>query len=521
MKRLVASLLSFALALGAFPLPAAAQVLSAPSLRAAPGAAPAASAAVLSPAALAPALASPAALLAPAPLAAPLAAAPAPALAATLPAAAAPLPAVAALRGLAPAPSRAAAPVPDAGLIFDGGASAPALDSALPAAADTPLSEFRRPSRLSRATPPSSRPKRPAGALSVLGRGLFLGAAAAVSAPVVWDAAPGMKLGYLAGVALAGVLVVLDAAWIGTLIHGLIGGPALVPSRRAKNFILAAGLAIGVAAGMLPTVAERPIVERFSAWIEEGLPADKRADMRAVPGSAMADETMKVLSANPVGRQVLDRLRDRGGVVRLPPFFVSNQPDSYAQHFNVYGSVVLATSEITGHGWTVEQFLADPALQRQLVRDMASTIAHELTHEDQGRITPLRKEFWAQYAMEDEYEAFLVQHAYVHAELAANPGVDLRDVDLTRYRAALDDVDGFLKGMDRYYPKNKLQDLPRWREFRAKLDAGWGAHRVEGYLLLARRDAKNSPELAKIDLIKAKDAAISAGLPAPKLPKGK
>jgi hypothetical protein len=519
-KRTLASLLSLALVLQALPSRAAAPVVVLPAT-VLPVAGPAAAAAPAALSLAAPALpaaswpAAASVLSAPAPLAAPLPASFSPAFAAPTGAAAP------ALRAL----SAAALPAAPAGLFFDGAAPRGALDAPLPAAADAPLSSFSRPSRLARAEPPARRPRREPNALRSFTKSLLLTATLAAGLPPLWSAVPFAKFGYLDAVAMAACLAVLDLVWTGRLLLRAVRGraPPAASTRKAVVGAVLAGVLLGFSAGALPSVLEKPIIERGSALLESARPAEARENLRAVPGDAMRDEAVKVLSANPVGRQVLDRLRDRGGVVRLPPFFVSDQPDSYAQHSDDLGTLEIASSEIVAHGWTVDRFLASPDLQRQLAREMAPTIAHELTHEVQGRLSPLGREFWARGVMEHEYESFMVEHAYIHAMLKADPSAPIRAPDLSRYREGLDDMDAYLARFDSSvsYKANAHYDFPRWRRFHADFMKDWAAHRVEGYLLLARRDAKDSPQSARMDLIKARDAALSAGLPPPKLPDSK
>ncbi|MDE2142136.1 MAG: hypothetical protein KGJ84_06975, partial [Elusimicrobia bacterium] len=85
--------------------------------------------------------------------------------------------------------------------------------------------------------------------------------------------------------------------------------------------------------------------------------------------------------------------------------------------------------------------------------------------------------------------------------------------------------DGWLASFDHStsYKKNARRNFPRWVEFYAGVKKGWPAHRVEGYLLLARREAASAPKTARMDLEKARRAAAEAGLPAPtfQLPQGR
>lgn len=240
---------------------------------------------------------------------------------------------------------------------------------------------------------------------------------------------------------------------------------------------------------------------------------------RRVPGRAMEDEAVRVLSRNPVGRRVLAGLRRSPGVPSFPHFTVQRLPGALAQYQPVLDNVAVAEDQVTGRGWSVDRFLAEPALQRRLVREMRTTVVHELTHGLQGRVSMFDRSLWTFDVMEAEYEAFLVEHEFVHEELKADPRADLLPEDLRAYADILDDAGGWLARMDSNgaYAKNRRRDTPRWEKFCAGVAPGWPAHRVEGYLNLARRAPDASKERAAW-LAKARAAAASAGLPAPAQP---
>jgi hypothetical protein len=277
------------------------------------------------------------------------------------------------------------------------------------------------------------------------------------------------------------------------------------------------GAALGLSIVFGALTYEAPLTERYHAWADSRLEASERENVRAIPGSAVAEETASVLSGNAVGRAILDQLRDRGGVLRLPRFYVITKPEVLAQYSVITDAVYIAEDQITALGFTVEQFLADPAVQRRVVRELQSTIAHELTHTVQGRRSPLEKEYW-QNAMQHEYEAFVNELWYNHERLKADPSAAIQANDLYAYEESLADLAGYLRGLDSLgsYKDNVQVDNARWRAWRADLEARWPAHRVEGYLLLAERArAEGRQASAQRYWNQARDAAQAAGLPAP------
>ncbi len=269
---------------------------------------------------------------------------------------------------------------------------------------------------------------------------------------------------------------------------------------------------------LAPPVQE---IERFHAVIDSRREFGEREDVRAVHGEALSDETVKVLSANPVGRRILDQLRDRGGVLRMPTFYVSKQDGSLAAHTALLDAVYIGADEVTAMGWTVEQFLKDPALQREFVRKFQSTLAHELTHAGQGRRSPLQSDYFRP-AMEHEYEAFVNELLYNHERLKADPTADIGG-DIYHYLESLRDLAGYLRDLDGLgsYQKNVHIDNAFWRAWRADLFARWPAHRVEAYHLLALREhAAGRDRVAQKYQERAHAAAVAAGLPLPpELPK--
>jgi hypothetical protein len=222
---------------------------------------------------------------------------------------------------------------------------------------------------------------------------------------------------------------------------------------------------------------------------------------------------VKTLSANPVGREILERLKDRGGVLRLPPFFVSRQDGSYAQHENLFDGVYIGERNITERGWTVENFLRDPALQRRLAREMSQTILHEFVHAVQGRRAPWKKGYFSN-TVAIEQEAFLLEAMYIVAELRADPA-SRNDGEHSWMPITLaHDFDGFLSTIADMYEENTTGPDEGADATIARLRAEWPAYRVEIYLVLSAR--AGNPASAKMYMDRARAAAAKAGLPEPK-----
>lgn len=517
MKRLLSALLSAGLVLGS--VPANAQValgrLSAPAPLAAPVPVPgglAAPAGAFTPALAAPALSAsltPAAYISLVAPSAPVAAVPA--RAAVVPAA----PALPPARGAAPLETLRFAAEPSrvpAGAMFDGSPVRSAVDpSASPQAAESP----RKAGLLQRYREHRNRPSTP---FSLFGKSVIAGSLAAAAAPVLWSAAPAGMLLY--AIVAADALTFAFLAPLGFAlwtVRKLRRAPQTAaqppPSRRRLAVVVALGLSLGIGFGSAPYQATGPIVERGSAYLDQRKAQDEQVHARWIRGGAVEEETIAALSANPIGRATLDGLRDRAGVVRLPTFFLSRQQDSYAQHENMFDGVYLNESEVTGRGWTVEQFLKDPALQRQLVREMNSTVVHELTHAVQGR-RPAWTPGYFKNTIEAEQEAFFQEMLFRLAELEADPSARNNGMDQWMIPDAADNLDGFLKSVAAMYEKNVVIGTdPYFNAYMAAQRARWPSFRVHMYEVLAAR--ATSPGSAKMYQAKAAAAAKEAGLPRP------
>jgi hypothetical protein len=119
-----------------------------------------------------------------------------------------------------------------------------------------------------------------------------------------------------------------------------------------------------------------------------------------------------------------------------------------------------------------------------------------------------------------EYEAYITEHLYTHERLASDPGIAMSDDERWGYERGLQDFDSFLRSIDEpgIYAANFHGRSAYYEHYLAAQRAGWDAHRVEGYVLLARRDLaeKNFPA-ARAHLAQARAIAAEKGLPAPDL----
>ena len=345
-----------------------------------------------------------------------------------------------------------------------------------------------------------------------LERGLILGAAVALAAPVLWKAAPIHTLmmttpAALVIPALIGVGVALYR--VGRFILGRApSAPRAPPARKTLVRSAVLGLALGLALGVAPTVGRSYLVQAVQ---NHTAPAEQTV---RVPGGAIGQTVIADFSQNPVGRRVLDGLRDRSGTVRLPVFMVRKETDAIASHVAIFDAVFIGEAEVKGFGWTVADFLKDPAKQAKYVHDNQALFAHELTHAVQSRRSPLEP---GQFGMpiESEYEAYVNQHLYTHEQLKVNPSVNVGS-EIGSYEVMLDDVFGYLKGLDTdsAYKNDTHVDSPRNRAWTAALRRDWPAHQIEGYSILARRHAK-IPFLVKSYQKKAAAIAAANGLTLP------
>jgi len=398
------------------------------------------------------------------------------------------------------------------GIAFDGSLTRSAASVAEPPSSPDPAAQPRR-SLLQRYR--DSRGENPV--QNAFGKAMFATSMAVASVPVLWGAVPALKLAYAMTAADLLMLAIILPLGIGTAIWSrLKRSPQTAakppPSRRTKLAAVAIGVLLGLGVGVAPYQATGPAVEIFSSIKDSRVALTERDSVRWISGGAAEDEATNILALNPVGREILSKLTDRGGVLRMPPFFVSRQDDSYAQHESFFDGVYLNQNEILSRGWTVEQFLEDPALQRRLIREMSSTVVHELTHAVQGRRPPWTKGYFTN-TIEAEQEAFFREMLYRLAELERDPAARNDGHDAWMVPDAAEDLDAFLKSVADMYEKNIVVGEPYFNAFLAKQRERWPAFRVHMYQVLSART--DSPGMAKMYQDKAKAAAKEAGIPEP------
>jgi hypothetical protein len=414
-----------------------------------------------------------------------------------------------------PAPARAETPLtvlrvvaaPDAASLasaaFDGQLAPPAASSVEPPLAPEPAAK-PRPSLLQRSR--GWQKKNPL--RSAFNKAMFATAVAGVTAPILWGAAPAQMFGYALGfagfLALKTVVPLAIGGWIWRKLRGAPTAAKPPPGRRAKLAASFAGIALGLAFAYVPYHTTGPTVERASATADMVRAPENRKEARWISGGAVEQETVKELSKNAVGREVLDGLRDRGGVIRLPTFYITRQSGSYAEHDNLIDGVYLNENEITDRGWTVEQFFKDPTLQRRLVRESSWLIVHELVHAVQGRRPPWTAGYFSS-TFEAEQEAFLRQTMYLVAQLEADPAEKNDSHHAGMLEASADDLDAYLASVAKLYPNNVSVPNRYYDAFVAARRASWPEYRVRVYKVLAAR--AESPESAKMYMDKAKAAA--------------
>ncbi len=203
--------------------------------------------------------------------------------------------------------------------------------------------------------------------------------------------------------------------------------------------------------------------------------------------------------------------------------------------------IVLDAAEIRKTGMTVERFLADHKAQRDYIVRHQAELALALkavprqakTSAPTGTavlapsvtsVTPAAPAagFHPNFGMlqEWEYEAYITEHFYTHERLKADPATEITGGELYGYARGLVDFDAYLRSIDgsEIYAANFLGHAPYYEKYLAGMRAGWDAHRVEAYVLLARRElAKGDLYSAKARLAEARAIAAEKGLPAPDL----
>jgi hypothetical protein len=216
-----------------------------------------------------------------------------------------------------------------------------------------------------------------------------------------------------------------------------------------------------------------------------------RRELRYLPGFERA--AAQALAANPVGRSILDSLRDEDGRLELPDFYVSDQTRSSAWHEPGLYRVAIASSWLDRRGWSVESLSASPLLQGELAREIAPTLAHELVHSVQYRRSNLFRDPFSflRATLESEYEAELTEQLFIHEALRADPVRPLAERYLVRYEEFLKDPERELRGLDRLpvYQDHVRGDAAAFQSNLQRFESRLPRLQKEGYALLARRQS--------------------------------
>lgn len=304
-----------------------------------------------------------------------------------------------------------------------------------------------------------------------LQRGLLFGTIGGSLIPFALHAAPIHQAVLYMPATLGALILAAVSLTVFRATRFLVKGPRAArppTSNRKIALALAAGLALGTAFGLAPNAFHAPIVEKIAPMMVK-----QQKDVRLVRGTALRDAVIETLSANPVGRRVLDGLRDRLGMIRLPDFYLSSH-DAIASHMPLFDAVFIERAAVTGRGISEESFLHDPAAQRAFARSFAEFFAHELTHAAQARGSILGEGSFKD-TIEAEWEAYLVQHEYIHEQLRLAPeSVDFNS--LGEYETVLDNLDEYLAEIRRSptYKANPSVSSARWRAFIAPISAPIG-----------------------------------------------
>jgi hypothetical protein len=373
-----------------------------------------------------------------------------------------------------------------------------------------------------------------------------VGAAAALSGLLI-----GVEPERLAGTfhsLLAAGLAALVAPALAKLAVGAVKGAASwarrpSPPSKASTAAFALGLALGAwpyaADGKLAIFEER--IVRTAAHALAGVPDfAKRIPPSWQPlvsilanehglreiGPAFGGELLLAVEENPEGRTVLAQLKDRGGSVRPPRFMIA--PLAYSAsgfYFPAWNAVLISPRLIEREGWTVDEFLADPAKQRKLARDDDALVFHELVHAGQyrrrvffpGQLDHFPRQLGNYLHMEMEYEAHFEEYAYIQEKLKDDPHAPLPSEARFSYEMWVTDLDDFWTNLDESptYRRFIHIDNAYYRDRIGRLKSRWPAMSVEGYRLLALRALPDRPDDAEDYFARARVRARLFGLPEP------
>lgn len=352
----------------------------------------------------------------------------------------------------------------------------------------------------------------------VFERAIYGGLTAAIAVPVALKMEPAMTavlevpLALTGMVALFGLITLYRAAkFVVTRKDPVRTSDRLRFAGRSVAAAIGLGLVMGWGLVAAPRAFETQITEAAYAAVEPG------SNVRAVPGETLPKAVLEELALHKEGRDTIDGLRDRFGVVRMPRFYVGNTRDAVARYAPLADALTVDAGAITAEGVSVEQFLASTELQAAFAKRHGSLFAHELRHAGQSRRSPL-EDGVVRHIMnfEAEYESYLTEHFWAFDKLKADPGADLTTEEYGNVLAGLDDFDTYLRMTEGGYPKNVHIDEPYYNEKFARLRAGWPAHQVELNLLLAARyRLQGAEKTARMHESVAARIAAKHGLPVP------
>jgi len=187
---------------------------------------------------------------------------------------------------------------------------------------------------------------------------------------------------------------------------------------------------------------------------------------------------------NHIGREIMDRLRNKKGVLDLPAFQIlrmgpgkkTKQHYALAAYDTVGNSiltnfidarkVILKSFPFMQRGKMrklistpkrLTSYLAlNPSARTQLLSSMGTTFAHELTHawqhaRDPFSLETLRGNTPSTIPIENEHEAFVEQMRYLHATLIKNPRAAMRNADARDYLSMLKDFDQWRDNITQRY----------------------------------------------------------------------
>ncbi len=236
---------------------------------------------------------------------------------------------------------------------------------------------------------------------------------------------------------------------------------------------LVAGLVLGAGLGTAPWKVQSHIVERGAGLIAPELGARSA-------GTAFAEEAM--------AGSTIERIKG----LKTPAVFVADVSALPVRYEPRLHALLISPKALAARGWTVEEFVNSPVLQRRLARELDADAARELFRMSQAMNNPFYDgQNLDAGPIEAEREALLFEHDYVHAKLKADPHAPLDAAALERYVTMLGD---FKRGLARHDSLPEVARRGYWNagHYRALFlhrDFDWPEHAVEGYLLLARRAA--------------------------------